>query len=131
MKLDLRHLLILLICAVATSVSAQITCRFYPQQMRHGLSSNRTNSVYCDKQGYVWITTENGLNRFDGQRFRRYYTSFDTKNFLSNYTWGTHEDANGVIWVGMKKDECTLYHPQEDRFDSDVIGYINRLGYKK
>jgi len=113
-----------------TNVHAQIRCTFEAIQMDRGLSSNKVNFVYHDSRGYIWIATENGLNRFDGYRMRQYFTRFDPKNIKSNSFRSLYEDGNRVIWVGVKHDDYTLYHMDEDRFDCDVERYLKKLGLK-
>jgi ligand-binding sensor domain-containing protein len=60
------HLLVLL--AITANTSAQ------PYRISHlgvddGLSNNYIVSLAQDRKGYIWIATESGLNRFDGQQF--------------------------------------------------------------
>lgn len=33
------------------------------------ISSSLINNIYQDKRGFIWIATEYGLNKFDGNRF--------------------------------------------------------------
>jgi len=40
-----------------------------------GLGSNATYAIYQDKQGFIWVGTTNGLQRFDGNRFINYGSS--------------------------------------------------------
>ena len=57
--------------AVVWAVAAQaLPTRFYDAEV---LSSNLITSLAQDRQGYVWVGTEYGLNRFDGVRFAQYY----------------------------------------------------------
>ena len=37
-----------------------------------GLSSNHVRSLMQDRFGFVWVGTDQGLNRYDGQSFRIY-----------------------------------------------------------
>jgi ligand-binding sensor domain-containing protein len=65
-----------------------------------GLSQN---SIYCllqDTQGFIWIGTWDGLNRYDGYDFIIY----NTENGLSNPTVNTLcEDDEKNIWIGTDK----------------------------
>lgn len=48
----------------------------YPYKLftiKDGLSSMQCLNVFQDSRGFVWVTTKNGLNRFDGQNFKKYY----------------------------------------------------------
>ena len=50
-------------------VEAQ-TGKVYTTDM--GLSSSLINQIFQDQQGFVWVATEYGLNKFDGLRFTNY-----------------------------------------------------------
>lgn len=50
-------------------VNAQ-TGKFYSTDKE--LSNSLINAVYQDRKGFIWIATENGLNKFDGARFSIY-----------------------------------------------------------
>nr|WP_232280484.1 EAL domain-containing protein [Shewanella amazonensis] len=49
-----------------------------------GLSQNTVTSVVEDKNGYIWLGTLNGLNRFDGSEFKKYYSE-DFSNLSSAF----------------------------------------------
>lgn len=50
----------------------------------------------------MWIGTENGLNRFDGQRFL-IYTQSSKRNISNSYINDVAQDKNGNIWVATQK----------------------------
>jgi ligand-binding sensor domain-containing protein/two-component sensor histidine kinase len=47
----------------------------------NGLSNNEVNDIVQDEDGFIWIGTRSGLNRFDGKDFVKYYSN-DSKNHL-------------------------------------------------
>ena len=55
--------------------------RFTHYTYKDGLSDDYIRSIAQDHRGYIWIGTEYGLNRFDGNRFEHYYQDVP-KNFL-------------------------------------------------
>ena len=36
----------------------------------HGLSHHSVNTIYQDEFGFIWVGTLDGLNRYDGHRFK-------------------------------------------------------------
>jgi signal transduction histidine kinase/ligand-binding sensor domain-containing protein/DNA-binding response OmpR family regulator len=67
----------------------------------HGLSSGLVNDIYQDSFGFIWITTEYGLNRFDGLKFVNYRHSTQNSNSISdNFVHVVFEDAEKHLWVG-------------------------------
>ncbi len=62
-----------------------------------GVASDITNSIYADSRGLLWIGTNDGLTRFDGQRF----VSYSMDDGLPHRNVGDIvEDRSGAIWIG-------------------------------
>ncbi len=69
-----------------------------------GLSSNKVEAVIQDREGFYWIATQNGLNRFDGTYFKIYrHNSGDSSSLTHNNCTDLAEDKNGDIWVATYK----------------------------
>ena len=91
----------------------------YPQQpylyfdritTDNGLSHNKVNCILQDNRGFIWIGTEDGLNRYDGQ----YFTVFrnapnDTTTISGNIITDLFEDESGVIWIATSDGGLTKY----------------------
>ncbi|UUF16614.1 MULTISPECIES: two-component regulator propeller domain-containing protein [Flavobacterium] len=72
-------------------------------QVEEGLSNNTVLTSLQDEDGFMWFGTKDGLNRFDGYRFKTYRSNADPIHTLgSNYIQSLHE-YKGVIWVGTDK----------------------------
>ena len=66
------------------------------------LSSSFVTQVYLDHDGFLWITTRNGINRYDGYQFRVFMKENETdKTLYSNYVNSMMEDRNGLFYFGM------------------------------
>lgn len=66
----------------------------------HGLSNNKVEAVIQDREGFYWIATQNGLNRFNGSSFKVYYSDIgDSTTLTDNHCNSLLEDRNGNIWV--------------------------------
>ena len=69
------------------------------------------NTVLPDKLGYIWMGTLNGLVRFDGNEFKRYYYDPNDPGSLKNIViWSLFEDRKGNIWIGCL-DNINVYNP--------------------
>lgn len=78
-----------LLTAALTALATQAAATSEPVSFRHltmqdGLSSNMINSTYRDSRGFVWISTANGLNRYDGYSIRTFSPGGDTQSAASN-----------------------------------------------
>src|SRR5258707_12690292 len=68
--------------------------------MRDGLSQSTVNSILQDSQGYLWLATENGLDRYDGDSIREYRRERGNEHGLaSDYVWSIAEEAPGDLWL--------------------------------
>jgi len=69
-----------------------------------GLSSDKVEAVLQDQQGFYWIATQNGFNRFDGTAIKIFrHDSEDSTSLTNNYCTALTEGKNGDIWVATYK----------------------------
>ena len=81
------------------------------------LSNSLINVIYQDKRNYIWIATEDGLNKFDGVKFTTYKNvKGNPKTLKNNYVRTLFEDSSGRFWVGCING-LMLYNRAEDTFD--------------
>ncbi|MEK7723446.1 MAG: two-component regulator propeller domain-containing protein, partial [Acidobacteriota bacterium] len=100
-------ILIYLVIYFSTSVLAQ-EYGFDTWTTANGLPQNTVTGVVQTPDGYLWISTFDGLARFDGVRF----TIFDkgnTKGILNNRFSGLFVDKEGVIWATTENGVITVY----------------------
>ena len=76
----------LLLCAVACTAQSIISpIRFTNYTVADGLPSNTVNHIMEDSRGFTWMSTAQGLARFDGQNFRIYsHTRADSNSMPSS-----------------------------------------------
>lgn len=73
-------------------------------QVEDGLSNNTATCLIQDKNGFMWIGTKDGLDRFDGYNFKVYRNKPDDSTSLGNNSiWKLYEARNGIIWVGTER----------------------------
>ncbi|MDR1981759.1 MAG: response regulator [Tannerellaceae bacterium] len=76
----------------------------YLYTAENGLSSTKVTRLMQDVNGFIWIGTEDGLNRHDGFNFVIYKKQQDdTLSLRSNHITSLFQDSNGRIWVGTTK----------------------------
>lgn len=67
----------------------------------NGLSQSTVYTILQDTLGFMWMATQDGLNRYDGDTFTVYRPSKGDKTSLqSNYIRSIYLDHKGLLWVG-------------------------------
>jgi len=93
------------------------TLRFSRLTIEDGLSQSSVRCILQDRRGFVWLGTEDGLNRYDGRQFRVYRQDPDgTGELRSSIIWTMHEDRQGTLWVGTDGGGLERYNRETDRF---------------
>lgn len=90
----------------------------------NGLSSNQVSDILQDKNGFLWISTQDGINRNDGYNFKHFKHIPGNLNSLSDYAAShIYEDSNGNFWIATREglnvfnpdsETFTHYNPQKD-----------------
>jgi diguanylate cyclase (GGDEF)-like protein len=81
-----------------------------------GLSSIYTNCLLQDARGYLWIGTQDGLNRWDGYVFRHYTAAKDDPRTIpDNMVLQAYTDLRGRLWV-LTSTGLAAYDAEHDAF---------------
>lgn len=117
----MKNLLILLLLLLFPLRIFCIDLNFKYYQVENGLSSNTVYDIIQDSQGFIWIATEDGLNRFDGYDFR-YFRNVprDTTSIVNNYVYCLLEDAGGELWIGTEEGIC-IYNLEKETFSPFTV----------
>jgi ligand-binding sensor domain-containing protein len=90
--------------------------RFKTYTTKDGLSGNTVTASIKDKQGFLWLATGNGLNRFDGNAFDGFYHNpKDSLSLAANQVQSLCTDRQQRLWVGSVGG-ISLYHPKQQNF---------------
>lgn len=77
---------------------------------QNGLSHNRVNCIIQDQRGFIWIGTNDGLNRYDGHNFTIYRHQPGNVSTLSgNIITDLLEDEKGILWIATADGGLTRY----------------------
>ena len=70
-----------------------------------------------DKNGFLWLGTEDGLNRYDGYQFVTYrHNADDPRSISSNVISALLEDKKGNIWVGTNGGSINKFEEGSNSF---------------
>ena len=68
-----------------------------------GLAGSQVTGILEDRNGHIWISTDGGVSRYDGQTFATYTTK---DGLPSNGCWSIFGARDGTIWVGTAAGPC-------------------------
>jgi signal transduction histidine kinase/ligand-binding sensor domain-containing protein/DNA-binding response OmpR family regulator len=87
-----------------------LTSRVYSQSdgftiehisVNQGLSNDYVRCIFQDKEGYLWFSTQTGIDRYDGYSFLSYnHNPEDINSFNNAYATFFYEDKEGILWIG-------------------------------
>ena len=107
------HIAKILFCLIASlSINGQF--RLDNWSTDNGLPQNSVTGLTRTADGYIWLTTNDGLVRFDGIRFKVFNKS-NTPELTTNRLMGAFEDKSGRIWF-QSEDGGILYY-EKGRFN--------------
>ena len=100
-------------------VVSQNQISFRQLSVKDGLSQNSAISMVQDSTGYLWIATQDGLNKYDGRKFTVFpYKFLDvTKTNYSNLG-KVYQDKQGGLWAIPLDKKLYKFNPQKDIFEN-------------
>jgi signal transduction histidine kinase/ligand-binding sensor domain-containing protein len=109
-----------------SGLNAQVNnIRFQHLKSEDGLSQGHVLCMLQDKEGYIWIGTYYGLNRYNGYSFKLFSkNNEDTCSIISDVVYSLFEDKDGVLWVGTVSG-LEKYNKKTETFEhipSNVVG---------
>ena len=92
--------------------------RFRHLTIEQGLSQSTVNCFWQDRFGFIWLGTQDGLNRHDGYQFLVWKTDADDAlTFSDTYIMCLAEDQDGNLWVGSESSGFGRFDRMTQRFD--------------
>ncbi|WP_265712451.1 hybrid sensor histidine kinase/response regulator transcription factor [Sphingobacterium sp. InxBP1] len=103
---------------------------FKSYQTTEGLSNNTVTCITQDVQGFLWLGSRNGLNRFDGNRFKIFrHNVADSLSIGSSSILSLLTDQRGMMWIGTTRGTYR-YDPVREHFlffDKIPAGEVNSI----
>lgn len=120
-------LLITLLSLLTNSLVLQAKNHAYLKNfftVENGLSNNEVTSIIQDNDGFIWIGTRGGLNRYDGYEFKIFnQIPGDTNSLVNPSVEKLFLDSKGNIWIGSKSGGVSKYDPVTGKFQNLVSNY--------
>lgn len=105
----------MLVSNASSSQQKNITLRRITSQQ--GLSDNQVTCTIRDKQGFMWIGTKDGLNRYDGQDFYVFkHNEKDINSLCGNIISCLEIDNDSLLWIGSASSGMCRYHFRTGKF---------------
>ena len=106
-----------LIILFSLNIHAQTEERFEHITRNDGLSHANVYSIIQDKYGFLWFGTQDGLNRYNGYNFQKFYHESSNSNSLISSSFGKiYEDSKGYLWLGTYASGLDRYDPLKKTF---------------
>ncbi|HVF80719.1 MAG TPA: two-component regulator propeller domain-containing protein [Flavisolibacter sp.] len=116
----MRQLFLLQLFFIGLQLQAQPPSLFFEKvTVQNGLSHNKVNCILQDKRGFIWVGTDDGLNRYDGKSFVHFrHRPNDTSTISGNIITDILEDAEERLWIatadgGLSRYNYRLPPPQQ------------------
>jgi diguanylate cyclase (GGDEF)-like protein len=113
---NLRFALLVLIMQVSSVFASGTYLRFEHLSVEAGLPQSTVVSILQDRQGFLWIGTQDGLVRYDGYDFKIFkHNADDLRSLSDNYIRVIFEDSKGNLWLGTEVG-LNRFNPKTERF---------------
>ena len=121
----LAGLMGLALCLPAPDASALESISFSRLSVSDGLAQSTVTDILQDREGYIWIGTLDGLQRYDGYQFKLFKNDPRNPASLSdNVVSALFQDSRGQLWVGTLQGGLNRYNPATGEF----VRYQPELG---
>ena len=96
--------------------------------IENGLSQNTIWCILQDRDGFLWLGTNDGLDKYDGYNFIIYrHNPNNSESISGNRIYSMCEDTSGNLWIGTYGGGLNFYDINKDKF----IHYVNDPGDKQ
>lgn len=118
----LKQILFIWLCFSALTLFGQslIDIKYYSVQ--DGLSQKNIQNLIQDDNGYIWMSTWNGLERFDGYSFTNYKTYPGSKVRIANHRFTKIEKSSlNNVWCQTYDKHCYLFNTRTYQYEDPFL----------
>ncbi len=105
--------------SICSGQETSTTMHFDQLTIKDGLSHNSVRCLLQDHHGYIWIGTQNGLNKYDGYEFEIFKSSGNENTklgFTGKNVTSLFEDSQKNLWIGTAKNGINFKASNSDKF---------------
>ncbi len=96
---------------------SQLTNNYKSISIAQGLSQGMVFDILQEKDGFIWVATKNGLNKYYGYGFKIYTNDpYDMHSVGSNLVTELFEDSKGRIWAGTENAGVNVFDKATGKF---------------
>ncbi|MBN2261828.1 MAG: hypothetical protein JW735_02885, partial [Prolixibacteraceae bacterium] len=115
----MRQILFLVILSLLSSITFSANEFVHFNTNNEKLNHNTVNAIYHDEQGYVWVATNNGLNKLDAYQTTVYqHIKDDSTTVSANFTNTVFVDSNNDLWIGTLGGGVNIFDRNKNEFIS-------------
>lgn len=115
--ISIKAFFTLLMLGRALLATAQTSSLYESITTAQGLSQGMIFDLLQDKEGFIWVATKNGLNRYDGYNFKVFANDpYNANSLSSNTVVKLFEDSKGRIWAGTENAGLNIYDKKSGKF---------------
>jgi ligand-binding sensor domain-containing protein/two-component sensor histidine kinase len=106
-------------CLFVPKLHAQVTTRlpFITFDINNGLSQGYVKNIIQDKKGFLWFSTNDGLNRYDGYSFTVFHhDANDPASLADDELTFVFEDSNERLWIATRNQGMELFDRKSQTF---------------
>lgn len=97
--------------------------------IENGLSQGMIYDILQSRDGFLWIGTKDGLNRYDGYNFKVWNNDPNNPwSLAENTVTALFEDSRGWLWVGYENNGIGLFDRQTERFYHFSLPFADSRG---
>lgn len=109
------HLLVIFLL-YSLNISATIDIRSVQMTTEDGIANNTIRYLMQDSKGYIWMGTQDGLSRYDGNSFVTFRPANDRISLADYRIKVLEEDKNGFLWIATSQELYSCFDLKKDCF---------------
>ena len=113
---------------IFTEILPQSHYAFNHLNVDDGLSQSSVTCIFQDTKGFMWFGTQDGLNRYDGYKFKIFKNiPNDSTSLTDNFIFSILEDEFGALYIETQSGNIHKYNPISESFTVIPIDILDLI----